>query len=640
MALPEGIQTGTVTFGSAVTYGGRSTSAVLVVKASARLVYDPDNAGDGIPILNFPETAIADDGAPGQMYLPVCNQTGFKGTQNGTMVSITGWSYTGTLTWTDPTTGLSDSVTKVFQVLEGQTTIDFDRLPDTVGVLPVTAPVVGVTSFLGKTGPIVEDDLSGIGGGLSEAEADTRYAPLWQPNKAYLAGDPVLLPNGSTGTRTTDGTSRATFDATEEAAWTVAAGGGLDKSEADSLYATPALALSRPRTSPPPVSNMLAPACAPGHGWTMSGVSASSEMNDTTDFAIGTQSARYTTNGVGGLPNLEKTLDAPIDLTGKYLRIWIKISDYSRLQGLTLWAGDSTLANRYVGELFTGSLEELKSNLRGGEWTALDVAMSDLNQVTGTPNAAAIQKLRIRAYDKSNGALTFWFGGLAVVNPPAGASGGVVTLTFDDSYSAAFTVARPRMDVRGYAGTMFPIIDQLGGANKLTVAQMRQLQNVHGWEVGSHATSSAAHGLGFAGRTEADLKAEMLTIQQWNVANGFAASTFAYPVATFDALGEEMAGRFFRHTRTTNTKINETVPPSAPHRIRAVAVGASTTLAELQTKIAQAKAGNSWLVLIYHDIVASGPVGNASLTSLFESTLAEIAAQGVRVRTMAQALAL
>ena len=56
---------------------------------------------------------------------------------------------------------------------------------------------------------------------LSQEALDGRYAPLWQPSTAYAIGSPVLLPNGKLGTRTAAGTSRANFDATELALWTV-----------------------------------------------------------------------------------------------------------------------------------------------------------------------------------------------------------------------------------------------------------------------------------------------------------------------------------------------------------------------------------------------------------------------------------
>ncbi|OZE35587.1 MULTISPECIES: hypothetical protein [unclassified Rhodococcus (in: high G+C Gram-positive bacteria)] len=58
---------------------------------------------------------------------------------------------------------------------------------------------------------------------LGEVLANS-YAPLWQPSTAYAINAPVLLPNGSTGKRTAAGTSRAQFDATELALWTVASG--------------------------------------------------------------------------------------------------------------------------------------------------------------------------------------------------------------------------------------------------------------------------------------------------------------------------------------------------------------------------------------------------------------------------------
>ncbi|WP_052067993.1 hypothetical protein [Rhodococcoides fascians] len=68
-----------------------------------------------------------------------------------------------------------------------------------------------------------------------KAALDQSYAPLWRPSTVYAAGAPVILPNSKTATRTANGTSRAQFDATEEALWTVTAG-GLAKSEADNYY--------------------------------------------------------------------------------------------------------------------------------------------------------------------------------------------------------------------------------------------------------------------------------------------------------------------------------------------------------------------------------------------------------------------
>lgn len=61
----------------------------------------------------------------------------------------------------------------------------------------------------------------------SKAELDNSYVPLFQPLTAYLAGALAVLPapTNALGTRITDGTSRAAFDATEQALWATAAGG-------------------------------------------------------------------------------------------------------------------------------------------------------------------------------------------------------------------------------------------------------------------------------------------------------------------------------------------------------------------------------------------------------------------------------
>ncbi|MGV8875506.1 MAG: SGNH/GDSL hydrolase family protein [Rhodococcus sp. (in: high G+C Gram-positive bacteria)] len=71
---------------------------------------------------------------------------------------------------------------------------------------------------------------------LEQTALDASYAPLWQPSAAYAINAPVILPNGKPAVRTSAGTSRAQFDSTELALWTLT-GGGLDKSTADTLYA-------------------------------------------------------------------------------------------------------------------------------------------------------------------------------------------------------------------------------------------------------------------------------------------------------------------------------------------------------------------------------------------------------------------
>lgn len=87
-----------------------------------------------------------------------------------------------------------------------------------------------------------------LDGKLSQTVGDARYAPLWQPSTAYLAGQ-VVTANGVTISRIADGTSRANYDATEQALWTPivatnaqltsAVAPKLDRPQAASMYARP-----------------------------------------------------------------------------------------------------------------------------------------------------------------------------------------------------------------------------------------------------------------------------------------------------------------------------------------------------------------------------------------------------------------
>lgn len=109
-------------------------------------------------------------------------------------------------------------------------------LSEDINALPV-APVggqVGINSNIGtlnRAAKAHEQELLAVDGKvdgkLDKATADNTYAPLFQPSTVYATSDTVLLPApvSAVGKRTATGTSRETFDATEQALWTVASGG-------------------------------------------------------------------------------------------------------------------------------------------------------------------------------------------------------------------------------------------------------------------------------------------------------------------------------------------------------------------------------------------------------------------------------
>lgn len=66
-----------------------------------------------------------------------------------------------------------------------------------------------------------------ISNGAVASDLSASYVGKWKASTAYLATDIRMAPDGRTIRRNADGTSRATYDATEQAAWTVIGGADI-----------------------------------------------------------------------------------------------------------------------------------------------------------------------------------------------------------------------------------------------------------------------------------------------------------------------------------------------------------------------------------------------------------------------------
>jgi hypothetical protein len=146
MALPAGITTATVTFGSPVTFAGdNSVTTTVTITPSTNITH----AATGVPIVAFTETVAAASGAAGQIALPHVDQNGFVD-QSGAAYKM--WYYTATIFYAH--TSDTRIITKTFQVLVGQTTVDLDLVPAGNAQPAISAPIQPVTSVIGSTGVI------------------------------------------------------------------------------------------------------------------------------------------------------------------------------------------------------------------------------------------------------------------------------------------------------------------------------------------------------------------------------------------------------------------------------------------------------------------------------------------------------
>jgi len=170
---------------------------------------------------------------PGSLTAPFVDQPGFTD-QAGN--AFTMWAYVVTrLTWFGSSV---KTVRKNWQPVVGQDTIDFDSLPGGNIGLPVSAPIVPVTSVAGLTAAVGAESLADVlsefmpipdvSGKLDASAVGGAFgvAPLGADSK---------VPDASLPTRLADATLNATYEPKGAAA--TAAAPKLDKTEAATTYA-------------------------------------------------------------------------------------------------------------------------------------------------------------------------------------------------------------------------------------------------------------------------------------------------------------------------------------------------------------------------------------------------------------------
>lgn len=171
MALPAAITKATVTWGAWLTIFGDEPTVSVTVSAllggsAQHIVWH----ATGQSLADFDMTVDVVAGQSASFQVPHVDQPGFR---DGGGNDFTNWSYRAVAKVSRPGQ-LDKTYTKIFQVVEGQTLVDLDTVPDgTVGV-PGSSPVPAVTSVNGQTGAVTV--------GATPTDGRPGYAPasgLW-----------------------------------------------------------------------------------------------------------------------------------------------------------------------------------------------------------------------------------------------------------------------------------------------------------------------------------------------------------------------------------------------------------------------------------------------------------------------------
>jgi peptidoglycan/xylan/chitin deacetylase (PgdA/CDA1 family) len=369
-----------------------------------------------------------------------------------------------------------------------------------------------------------------------------------------------------------------------------------------------------------------------------------SSTADTSDYIFGSESRSLTTAGTGALISFASTLGSPLNMTGKFLVVWIKQTNLSHaLAGYPrIFLGDAALTNAYYWQL-TSSVGA-PYNL-DGEWLRVSLPFG-MATVIGAPSRASLATLTVQwADDNTGNACTFKLAGVVTAAEPAQWPNGVVSISFDDGYLAQYTFANPYMDHYAFRGTLFLITETLwnhGAYPGYMSLQQVQALELNNWEASTHAHLAANHNAGYVAIGDAAAFNDMVAAKSYLVQQGFRApEQFAYPLGVYQSGTFTSVLRLFGTGRTITYPASgpdETFPPANLSRLRALAVTASTTVATVQNYITAAKNNKEWLILCFHDFVASGATGNQILQADFQTIIDFINTTGIPVRPISEVL--
>lgn len=343
---------------------------------------------------------------------------------------------------------------------------------------------------------------------------------------------------------------------------------------------------------------------------------------------------RATTHGDGepDLIGLRARLDRPVDFTGRFVKVRVKVRDVAHLAGMEFRLSSDGLASSYFSFAVPLYADPEFNLLQDDDWLTLTWSFGSA-QVTGEPDRAAIDSVGWILRDDSTGdashrIVAYWGGLWAVAEPPRG----ILSFTFDDGYDEHFEYAAPLLSRYGFPATAYVMPDQVGTRGYMNLGQLHSLRDDYGWDVAAH------HDRAFTGVSPELLEETIANIQSFLTEQGFGdgARHLAYPLGKQEPRTVLPAVRRHFATARVAGAGPETLPPGDPYRLRVLNVVRSTTPEEIRAAVRRAVLYHEWLILMFHYLVEDPQWPTHYATRDFARTVEIVKEEGIDVRTVSQ----
>jgi peptidoglycan/xylan/chitin deacetylase (PgdA/CDA1 family) len=242
------------------------------------------------------------------------------------------------------------------------------------------------------------------------------------------------------------------------------------------------------------------------------------------------------------------------------------------------------------------------------------------------------------------GALTVLLSGWLVSPAPAAAAAStVVTIGFDDSSADQLGVL-PLLQAHEMTATFFVNTGTIGDAEHLSWADLHTLYDA-GNEIAGHTLDH----VDLKPLTTAEARQQVCTDRNNLLAEGFPATSFAYPFGSFDSGTEAVVHDCGYNSGRGVSGISkkgpyaETIPPLDPYATRTPRnPKKATKVSTLELYVQNAEAnGGGWVQLVFHHLCEqcdAYAITPSKLTAFLDFLQGEVAAGRVTVQTTAQVI--
>lgn len=206
---------------------------------------------------------------------------------------------------------------------------------------------------------------------------------------------------------------------------------------------------------------------------------------------------------------------------------------------------------------------------------------------------------------------------------PAGAANGIITFSFDDGTRGVYDYGLPHLAELEFPCVLFPRCDmiEMGHVHYLSWDEVIELQDVYGWEVGSHTINH----LDLTGLNDTDLEYELGESRRLLEENGAKVSGIAIPYGYYDPRVLRFVSKHYLYSRNSDQDHNLLFDGYSDYQIKMIPVRSDVPLADYKAEIDRAVQDGTWLVLGFHRITVDPPTDPLELTAADMRELAEYA---------------